>query len=204
MNTLSPISPPARALLLVPLLLIAASSALAGGDHAGGHDHDAVTPTTDTPAQPRVVAESERFELVGTLTDSELSMLIDHAPSNEPVLGAKLTVDVAGRRVPAKFHADHGDYAVDDATALAALRRDGGALAFVIDAGGEPDLLAGELIVAAPDHDAHDAHDAADTGEQSKDRTTLWLALAGGVAAIAVLILLWRRRTRRPAQGAAQ
>jgi hypothetical protein len=142
--------------------------------------------------QPRVVAISERYELVGTLTDSELSMLIDDAPTNAPVLGATLVVEIAGRQYPAPFHADHGDYAVADNAALDALRREGGALVFVIDADGTPDLLTGELDAPLAGDTTHaDAdHDAG----HSDNRRVFVYAAAGAAALGALAVWLARRR----------
>src|SRR5690606_13042518 len=53
-------------------------------------------------------------------------------------------------KAPARFHADHGDYAVDDPELLKALHAEGEhALMFSIVAGDDVDLLTGELHVHA-------------------------------------------------------
>lgn len=120
-------------------------------DGAGGHAH--------TDAGPRIETFTESFELVGRLQGGELSILIDRYETNEPLLNAKLEVDLNGLKAPAKFHADHGDYAVDDERMLNALAKPGNhALLFTLTADKESDLLEGTLIVpkeAEADDHAH-------------------------------------------------
>ena len=110
---------------------------------------------------PRVESFTESFELVGQLTGGELSIMIDRYDTNAPVLGAGLEVQYKNLKAKARFHADLGDYAVDDPKLLAALSKPGEhALLFTLIAGGESDLLEGTLTVpdVAPDH-GHEAVD---------------------------------------------
>lgn len=113
------------------------------GEHLDGSDGHA-----HRDAGPRVEAFTESFELVGRLQGGELSILIDRYESNEPVLNGKLEVDFNGLKALAKFHADHGDYAVDDESMLKALARPGKhSLLFTLTTNNESDLLEGTLIV---------------------------------------------------------
>lgn len=128
------------------------------GEHldapGGAHVH------TDTG--PRIDTFTESFELVGHLQDGELSILIDRYETNEPVLNGKLEVEFNGLKAPAKFHADHGDYAIDDANFLKALAKPGKhSLVFTLTAGDESDLLEGTLEVKAEDASHGHAHDDA-------------------------------------------
>lgn len=145
------------AALLAALCL--AGAALAGpGAHGPNGEH------LDGPAQqgaassvPKLEAKSELFELVATLGGGELSILVDRYDTNEPVLGAKVEVEAGAAKAVARFHADHGDYAVDDAAFLQALAKPGEhALVFTVAAGEQADLLDGTLRVpaqkAADDH----------------------------------------------------
>ncbi|RBA23664.1 hypothetical protein [Herminiimonas fonticola] len=135
---------------VVLYFLLTASAIAAPGAHgpdgehldgAGGHVH--------RDAGPRVETFTESFELVGRLQADELSILIDRYETNEPVLNAKLEVDLNGLKALAKFHADHGDYAVDEEHMLKALAKPGKhALIFTLTAGNESDLLEGTLIVS--------------------------------------------------------
>ncbi|PKO88690.1 MAG: hypothetical protein CVU18_06465 [Betaproteobacteria bacterium HGW-Betaproteobacteria-12] len=168
--------------LSAALLMVVATAALAGDDH----DHGAPAVAAAAPSLPVITAVSESFELVGRLHADELSILIDRADSNEPVLHATLTVDVDGRSIAAPFHADHGDYALADPAALSTLRQVGSKpLTFTLLAGEESDLLTGELDVHAEDP-AVAAH---------LHSWPEYLGWAGGAfAGLATLGLLVRRR----------
>jgi hypothetical protein len=129
-------------------LLLAAGPAMAGpGAHGPGGEHlDAPATGSAVSTVPRVEAQTELFELVGQLHDSELSLLIDRYDSNEPLLDARVEVESGGLKAVAKFHADHGDYAVDDERLLALLRQSGEhALVFTVVKGADSDLLDGVL-----------------------------------------------------------
>lgn len=111
---------------------------------------------TQIDAAPRIDTFTESFELVGHLRGGELSILIDRYETNEPVLNGALEVEFNGMKAPAKFHADLGDYAIDDANLLEALAKPGKhSLIFTLVAGEESDLLEGTLEVKAGDEDAH-------------------------------------------------
>lgn len=150
------------AVLCIAILLTAYQTGLAGpGAHGPGGEH------LDGPAQmvaasgaPRVEASSELFELVARLGGGELSILIDRFETNEPVLGANVEVELGGLKAKATFHADHGDYAVDNAALLKKLSEPGEhALVFSIVAGNDSDLLDGTLKVTANAVNGHgDGH----------------------------------------------
>lgn len=146
--------------------LVAASAAAAPGAHGpngehldapggGGHVH--------SDAGPRIETFSESFELVGHLQEDELSILIDRYETNVPVLNAKLEIEMDGLKTEAKFHDDHGDYAVADEKFLQALRKPGKhSLIFTLTTSEESDLLEGTLDAgagaAAHDHDDEHGH----------------------------------------------
>jgi hypothetical protein len=130
-------------------------SALSWGH--GGEDHGDTSMAANGTGLPRVEAHTETFELVGQLRERELSLLIDRYESNEPVLGARVEVESGELKAVAKFHTDHGDYAVDDERLLALLRQPGEhALVFTVTQGADSDLLDGILrrpaAVAPPEH----------------------------------------------------
>jgi hypothetical protein len=138
---------------LASLLCIAASAWAGPGAHGpngehidgpAGHSHSVASTAA------RMETKSEDFELVATLADDELSILIDRFATNEPVLNAHVEVQTGQVKAVAKFHADHGDYAVADAALLKALAAPGEhALVVTINAGKESDLLDGVLKVDA-------------------------------------------------------
>jgi hypothetical protein len=142
-----------------------------------GHDHGDAAATADGPALPRFTAVSELFELVGVLDGQRLTLFLDHAPSNAPVKGAKLELELAGARVAVQAKADtEGEFEV----MLPAVPASGVmAVTATVMAGDETDLLAGELDIhehaALPSH----AHASA------------WQPYAGwAVAGLLALVLL--------------
>jgi hypothetical protein len=171
------------------LLCMSAAAFAAPGAHGpngehldapgGGHAHGT--------SGPRVETFTESFELVGQVQGGELSILVDRYETNEPVLNGKLEVETNGLKAAAKFHADHGDYSVDDEKFLQALAVPGKhALVFTLIAGEESELLEGTLEVDAADH----AHD-----DEHAHSLTRW-TVGGGLLAL-VLTALAIRRVRR-------
>ena len=140
---------------------------------------------------PRIETFTEAFELLGHLSGGELSIMIDRYETNEPVLNGTLEVQYQDLTAKATFHADQGDYAVDDPKFLAAISKPGAhALLFTLTAGADSDLLEGTLTVAPPAAHHEDSH-------WPRRR---WL-LAGGVgitlAAAAAIFFLRRRRQQQ-------
>jgi hypothetical protein len=134
--------------MMVALLLAAQVHAHGDEDHKD-HAHAAPSTAVETAAAvPMLHAESEQFELVARLYEKELGIYIDRWASNVPLLNADVEVEVNGMKAIAKFHKDHGDYAVTDAAMLKALQAKGEhALMFTITAGKEADLLTADLHV---------------------------------------------------------
>ena len=124
------------------------------GEHLDGQSNASGAVST----VPRVETFTESFELLGQLSGGELSIMIDRYETNEPVLNGLLEVQYKNLKAKATFHADLGDYAVDDPAFLAAISKPGThALLFTLIAGEESDLLEGTLQVsAAADDHGHD------------------------------------------------
>jgi hypothetical protein len=175
-------------------LLVSASMAIAGpGAHGpnGEHLDSADSHVNAEGGGPRLETFSETFELVGRLEGGELSIMIDRYDSNQPVLNGKVEVEAGGLKASARFHPDHGDYAVEDERFLKALAQPGKhALLFTISDGQDSDLLEGVLEVGAGTGPAHD--------EQFP-----WQRAAAGFGAMALVglggWLLARRRKQRQA-----
>lgn len=183
----------ARLALTAMLLLGCAAATASPGAHGPNGEHlDAPgTPALAGAAPPRLEATSAQFELVAQLwPQQELSMLIDRFDTNAPVLDATVEIESGDLKAAARFHADHGDYAVDDPAMLRRLATPGQhPLVITVLADGAADLLHGTLTVAAPDAAHEAAHTHAHTGER-----LLW-----GAAAVVVLTLVsgiawWRQR----------
>ncbi len=177
------------------LLFILASAIAAPGAHGPNGEHlDGKSVSGPGATSPRMEAKSDLFELVATLHSGELSILIDRYETNEPVLNAELEVESGGRKAKAKFHADHGDYAVDDPAFLKILMTPGEhAIVFTLVAGKESDLLDGTLTTigtaAATDEHGH-SHDDHD----HEMERAIWIALIAISLGVLGAFIWWRRR----------
>jgi hypothetical protein len=192
------------AVMLPFMLLLGAGAAAAPGAHGPDGEHLAAPAhaSADRSGAPRMEASSEAFELVGYLRADEFSMLINRFETNEPVLEAKVEVEVDGVKAAAKFHSDMGDYAVDDPAFLKALRAPGEhALVVFVIAGADSDLLDGTFKSngATPGAGAH-GHSHADEHGHSLP-VTAWIALALLVLGAAIY---FRKRHPRTTAGASQ
>lgn len=182
----------------LPFMLFAGVAASAApGAHGPGGEH------LDAPGQaaaggagaPRLEAKSEAFELVGVLHADEFSMLVNRFETSEPVLDAKVEVESGGLKAVAKFHSDLGDYSVDDAAFLKALKAPGEhAILVTLVAGAEADLLEGSLKSAGG---AADAHGHAHEGIGHGLPRTAWILLA--LVVVGAAIVVFKRRTRTTA-----
>lgn len=176
------------ALMIVALSLMASALASPGAHGPNGEHLDGAANAGPAGSVPRVETFSEIFELVGQLSGGEFSVMVDRYETNEPVLNGKLEVEYKGMKAFAKFHADMGDYAIDDEKLLKALSKPGKhALLFTFIAGEESDLLEGTLEVKA-------------TAVEEHHHTPYWkwavlVALVAG--AVVTLVFFYRRRARK-------
>jgi hypothetical protein len=170
-------------------LFVFATSVRAGpGAHGPDGEHLDQPSAASAAALPRVEAHTDQYELVAALRAGELVILIDRYETNEPVLGAALTVESGGIQAQAKFRGDLSDYAVDDPKLLQLLAAPGEhALVFTLVHQGDADLLDGTLRTPDRSHNGH--------------QHSYWTEYLVGAAIVAVIIgglaLLWRRRATR-------
>lgn len=109
-----------------------------------GHDHDAAAPAPPgVSLSPRVVARSSDFELVGVARGRTLAIYLDRFTDNQPVIGAKLDVEVDGQTISATAE-PNGTYTVT-ANWVAEAGRHEAIFTIVSDQGS--DLLTGTLDV---------------------------------------------------------
>jgi hypothetical protein len=171
------------------IYLVTVSTVFASpGAHGPNGEHlDGPAGHVHSDAGPRIETFTETFELVGHLQGGELSVLIDRYETNEPVLNGTLEAEFNGLKAPARFHADHGDYAIDDERFLKALATPGKhSLVFTLAAGDDNDLLEGTLQVKADDHaDDHARFPWAWTSG----------AVLVALALLALVVTLHRRKT---------
>lgn len=157
-----------------------------------GHDHAAApADPSGLSAAPRFVATSEDFELVGVLAADHLTLYLDDAPTNRPIDGATLEVELGGVKTTA-LRADIGTYRLP-------LRAQPGpgrhALTVSIDALAGSDLLSGTLEVAAS------GAPAAVSVTSQGIRPVGWLA-AGAAVLLAAAASFFFARRRAKAAGA--
>ncbi len=153
---------------------------------AGDHEHSHETTVTTGAASPRISSQSELFELVGVVDNSEMKIFLDRYASNEPVTSAKIEVEAGAAKGTAAPQAD-GSYSFRHE-----LLGQAGSLpvSFVVVAGADTDLLGGDLLI--PDPHAEDDHSAA---------TRPWLRWTAYAAAALLLAVVaaaaWRHRRRQ-------
>lgn len=161
----------------IAAMIVAALPAVAGE----GHDHGGGATAPAGPGLPRFQALSETFELVGVLNGRQLTLYLDRAADNSPVKDAKVELELGGTRVPLKLHAE-GEF---EATLAEAPKPGVIAVSAVVTAGGETDLLAGEL----------DLHDDASAGPATGPAWRTYGMVAAALAAVlAIATLAVRRR----------
>jgi len=128
-------------------------------------------------------SQSDLFELVGMVENSEMKIYLDRYASNEPVIDAKIEVDLGAAKGNAEPQPD-GSYRFKHAL----LGQPGTlAVSFVVAAGNDTDLLGGDLVITDP-HAAEDHLGA-------KRPWLRWAAYTG--AALLLLVLAaaaWRNR----------
>jgi membrane fusion protein, heavy metal efflux system len=167
--------------LMAALMLLGGfvSPALAGD----GHDHGDAPAAPAVAASPRVSGHSDLFELVGLLEGNELKIHLDRYATNEPVLDAKIEVEIGSIKGIAAAQAD-GTYSYkNDLFAKPGEL----AVSFTITSGKDTDLLAGELKIGSVVDD-HAHHEAAKPWLR-------WAAYGGGAAALLVAtFVVFRRR----------
>ncbi len=152
---------------------------------AGDHDHSHDTPVAAGTTSPRVSSQSELFELVGVVDNSEMKIHLDRYASNEPVTSAKIEVEAGAARGTATPQPD-GSYSFRHEL----LGRAGTLpVQFVVIAGAETDLLGGDLVIPDPHAGAYPA---------GATRPWRWAAYAGVALLLALMAgAAWRYRRRQ-------
>lgn len=184
--------------LAVVLVLVMAHAHAGPGAHGPNGEHlDTPAVSALAPQRPRVVAQSEMFELVAELEEDHLSIILDQHDSNEPVLRASVEVESGTRKAVAVFQPDTGDYRVSDGTLLTLLKQPGEhALVFTVMAGAQSDLLDGILVnPGASSAGAIDPHHP--PGWMGLSRSARVWAAGGALLLLITATLLWWRARRR-------
>lgn len=173
------------ALLLCAALTVHAAPGAHGpsGEHLDAPASDAGRAAT----RPTIEANTEGFELVGTLHDDELSVLVDRYDTNAPVTTGTLEAELGAIKAQSTLHQDIGDFSFTDAKLLAALRQPGDhALVFTLITGNDADLIEGKLTIPSG---------AQGQGHWHLPRAA-WIG-AGVLASMLLAVITWRIRRRR-------
>ncbi|WP_255249998.1 efflux RND transporter periplasmic adaptor subunit [Polaromonas sp. AET17H-212] len=147
-------------------------------------DHGAEAPATaGAVTSPRISSHSDLFELVGVVENGEMKIYLDRYTSNEPVTDAKIEVEAGAAKGTAAPQQD-GSYSFKHEL----LGQPGTlAVSFVIAAGKDTDLLAGDLVITDPH--AEDDHAGV------KRPWLRWAAYAGAaLLLVATAIAVFKRR----------
>nr|WP_249731881.1 efflux RND transporter periplasmic adaptor subunit [Roseococcus sp. SDR] len=152
-----------------------------------GHDHGD-EPAAASAALPRIVADSESFELVGILQPGGVLLLyLDRWVGNEPVDGA-VTVTVGDQEIQAErqgiglFSLRHPRLAQPGSVDLI----------FSITAGEEMDLLTGHLDIPEPVNAAAERHGWMEALREAP------MLLAGGLGLLVLGLVIGRLSAPRP------
>lgn len=168
-------------LRLLLLFVVLATTLPTSGSRANGSPEPPklAGSVSDTP---RVMAQSDLFELVGVVENGAMTIFLDRYHSNEPVLDAKVEVEAGSVKAVTSANAD-GTYLFKNAV----LTQPGQLpITFSIAAGSDSDLLAGELVIADPS--------ATQSSLAGRGYQRWWLT-AAAFALVAFAVWWWARGT---------
>ncbi len=141
------LAPSVRAIAIACAVAAAALLATARAPAHEGHDHGPPPPTAASPTSPRVVATSEKYQLVGIVEGEVLVVYLDRTEDNAPVTGATIEVSLNGEAFKAELQEKTGTYEVT----APLLRKPGSHEVLVtLSEGGVDDLLVGTLTIPQP------------------------------------------------------
>lgn len=187
---------PVQIRVLIAAALVAVAITPSGAVRARG-SHDEATPRAGVaPASPRLLAESETFELVGVLENgTTLRLWLDRWANNAPVPDARIELEIGSTKIIASPTKNAVGYV---ATLPASLPKGVHPVTVAIAAGTESDLLVGEL-------DVHGAAPAGIGGDSANalglpllfdvSRPLLATVVAAIVAAIGITFFVRARRS---------
>jgi hypothetical protein len=167
-------------------LCIASSLSPTAARADAGHDHAAPVASGGAGTSvPRVEARSDLFEIVGVVDGGAMKIFLDRYATNEPVPNAKIDIEAGPLKGAAEPKPD-GTYAFKHAE----LTRPGlFPVTFTIVAGGDSDLLVGELVIADPNAATAQAND-----DPLRKR---WWWVAGALFLLAGITTAWWSRRKR-------
>ncbi|MBK6596881.1 MAG: efflux RND transporter periplasmic adaptor subunit [Proteobacteria bacterium] len=175
------------------VLAMSAALLVVGGIAAAheGHDHEEEPATAVLPPgnSTRAVAEltSELYEALIQSHGDHLDIYLDRFDTNEPVVGATLTLSVDEREAAASVEESPGQYRIDiEPVAAGAVV----ALTLIVSAPAGEDLLGGTLEIPTAD----------DSGDGSM-ASVPWLLIVALLGGALLVWLAWRAVRARAARG---
>jgi membrane fusion protein, heavy metal efflux system len=152
-----------------------------------GHDHGSDAPASQgAPASPRVVATSERYQLVGIVEGEVLVLYLDRAEDNAPVTTATLEVTLDGEPFKVEPEPKTATYEVT----ASVLRKPGSHEVLIsLTEGSTQDLLVGTLTIPAADGRA-DGGSTRAIRQVISEALQAWPAGRAGVSLAGVFLLV--------------
>jgi cobalt-zinc-cadmium efflux system membrane fusion protein len=132
------------AALSVAIFILGFSAALPHEGHDHADDARAVPPAS---AHPRVVAQSEQYEVVGILKGGRLSIYLDQFASNKPVTDAVVKVTIGDAEPVDAEPAENGTYVVSVVSSPRLAETGSVEVVFAINTKDGDDLLVGSLLL---------------------------------------------------------
>ena len=160
--------------------------------HEGHNDAAPAAPLTTANAAPRVEANSELFEIVGTVSGGAMILFLDRFGSNEPVIDARIEVEAGEAKGVAQPKPD-GTYSFKHPTLD---HPSPVPVTFSIAVRGDSDLLTADLVVPSSD--------ATNPRLSMSWYANSWWWGGGGLLLICVAVVAWLWRRRQRSSGASQ
>jgi hypothetical protein len=172
-------------LVVLAACMVMSLQPVAARAHEGHDDAASSAPGMTGPNIPRVEAQSDLFEIVGVVQNGVMTLFLDRYATNEPVVDAKIDIEAGPLKGSAQA-IPGGIYTFKHAT----LAQPGQLpVTFTITAGGDSDLLAGDLVIG--DASAAMAH-ASDDSLWKR-----WSWAAGALLLVTGIVVAWWSRRKR-------
>jgi cobalt-zinc-cadmium efflux system membrane fusion protein len=130
------------------LVMIAIFVTLAGAARAHeGHDHGPPAPPLPTTVKPRIVLETELYQIVAIAGGTQLTIFLDRYATNEPITEAAISITAGNATISAQPRKD-GSYVAEVPSMAPPGRHE---LLFNVSYKDGDDLLAGALEIPPPE-----------------------------------------------------
>ena len=172
-------------LVLLSACMIMSLQPVAARAHEGHDDAAPSAPGMTGPNIPRVEAQSDLFEIVAVVQNGVMTLFLDRYATNEPVVDAKIDIEAGPLKGSAQA-VPNGTYTFKHAALTQPSQLP---VTFTITAGGDSDLLAGDLVI----------DDASASMVHANDDSLWkrWSWAAGALLLVTGIAIAWWSRRRR-------